>query len=54
MEQTAELIPSYFAKIARIVKGELLTHEEEIELSRRAKAGDESARKRLIENNLSR
>jgi DNA-directed RNA polymerase sigma subunit (sigma70/sigma32) len=53
MEQTAELIPSYFAKIARIAKGELLTHEE-IELSRRAKAGDESARKRLIENNLSR
>lgn len=47
--ETPELIPGYFA---RIDKGELLTHEEEIELSRRAKRGDERARQRLIEKNL--
>jgi RNA polymerase primary sigma factor len=33
-------------------KGELLSHEEEIELSKRAKAGDERARHRLVEKNL--
>ncbi|MEW6635504.1 MAG: sigma-70 family RNA polymerase sigma factor [Actinomycetota bacterium] len=48
-EETPDLIPGYFA---RIDKGQLLTHEEEIELSRRAKKGDERARKRLIEKNL--
>jgi RNA polymerase primary sigma factor len=42
-------LPDYFA---RIDKGKLLTHEEEIDLSRRAKAGDEKARKRLVEKNL--
>jgi RNA polymerase primary sigma factor len=47
--KTPELIPSYFA---RIDKGELLTREEEVDLSKRAKAGDERARKRLIEKNL--
>jgi RNA polymerase primary sigma factor len=47
--ETPELIPSYFA---RIDKGELLTREEEVDLSKRAKAGDERARKRLIEKNL--
>jgi RNA polymerase primary sigma factor len=46
---TPDLIPSYFA---RIDKGELLTHEEEIDLSKRAKAGDAKARERLIEKNL--
>jgi RNA polymerase primary sigma factor len=46
---TPELIPSYFA---RIDKGKLLTHAEEIDLSRRAKAGDAKARERLIEKNL--
>ena len=35
--ETPELISGYFA---RIDKGELLTHEEEIDLSKRAKAGD--------------
>jgi RNA polymerase primary sigma factor len=35
--ETPELIPGYFAKID---KGGLLTHEEEIDLSKRAKAGD--------------
>jgi RNA polymerase primary sigma factor len=42
-------LPDYFA---RIDKGKLLTHEEEIDLSKRAKAGDEKARQRLIEKNL--
>jgi RNA polymerase primary sigma factor len=44
-----ELIPGY---LARIGKGKLLTHQEEIDLSKRAKGGDEAARKRLIEKNL--
>jgi RNA polymerase primary sigma factor len=44
-----ELIPGYFARIGR---GKLLTHQEEIDLSKRAKKGDEAARKRLIEKNL--
>jgi RNA polymerase primary sigma factor len=47
--ETPELIPGYFA---RIDKGELLTHAEEIELSRRARAGDAKARQKLIEKNL--
>jgi RNA polymerase primary sigma factor len=46
---TPDLIPSYFAHID---KGELLTHAEEIDLSKRAKAGDMRARQRLIEKNL--
>lgn len=48
-EETPELIPGYFA---RIDKGKLLTHREEIELSQRTKAGDTRARKRLTEKNL--
>ena len=48
-EETPDLIPGYFA---RIDKGKLLTHREEIDLSNRAKAGDERARQRLTENNL--
>src|SRR3712207_2055214 len=48
-EETPELIPGYFA---RIDKGELLTHEEEIDLSKRANQGDARARQRLIEKNL--
>ncbi|TCJ20318.1 RNA polymerase sigma factor RpoD/SigA [Rubrobacter taiwanensis] len=48
-EETPELIPAYFS---RIDQGKLLTHEEEIELSRRAKRGDRQARKKLIEKNL--
>src|SRR5215204_380906 len=47
--QTPELLSSYFA---RIDKGKLLTHQEEIDLSKRAKAGDQKARQRLIEKNL--
>src|SRR5215203_398576 len=47
--ETPDLIPSYFA---RIDKGKLLTHKEEVDLSKRAKAGDRKARERLIEKNL--
>src|SRR5215213_10005035 len=49
MGAAPELIPSYFARIG---KGKLLNHQEEIDLSKRAKMGDEAARKRLIEMNL--
>jgi RNA polymerase primary sigma factor len=44
-----ELIPGYFARIGT---GKLLNHQEEIDLSKRAKMGDKVARKRLIEMNL--
>src|SRR5919107_402256 len=47
--ETPELISSYFA---RIDKGALLTHAEEVDLSKRAKRGEEKARRRLIEKNL--
>jgi RNA polymerase primary sigma factor len=47
--QTPELLSSYFA---RIDKGALLTHAEEVDLSRRARAGDTKARRRLVEKNL--
>jgi RNA polymerase primary sigma factor len=47
--EAPELISGYFA---RIDKGELLTHAEEIALSKRAKAGDKKARQRLVEKNL--
>jgi RNA polymerase primary sigma factor len=49
MVEAPELIPDYFARIG---KGKLLTHQEEIDLSRRTKKGDRAARKRLIERNL--
>jgi RNA polymerase primary sigma factor len=47
--ETPELLASYFT---RIDKGTLLTHREEIDLSKRAKAGDARARQRLVERNL--
>ncbi|BBL78687.1 RNA polymerase sigma factor SigA [Rubrobacter xylanophilus] len=47
--ETPELLAKYLAHIGQ---GELLTHQEEIELSRRAKAGDKKARQKLIEKNL--
>ena len=47
--ETPDLIPGYFAHID---KGKLLTHAEEVDLSKRAKAGDKRARQRLIEKNL--
>src|ERR687893_1822546 len=49
MVETPELIPGYFARIG---KGKLLTHQEEIDLSKRAKKGDKAARERLTEKNL--
>ena len=49
MVETPELIPGYFARIGN---DKLLTHQEEINLSKRAKKGDEAARNRLIEKNL--
>jgi RNA polymerase primary sigma factor len=49
MAETPELIPGYFARIG---KGKLLTHQEELDLSKRVKRGDKAARKRLIEKNL--
>src|SRR4051795_6928604 len=47
--QSPELLAGYLAKIGR---GRLLTHQEEISLSRRAHAGDQRARKKLVERNL--
>jgi RNA polymerase primary sigma factor len=47
--ETPELLASY---LDRIGKEQLLAPREEKELSRRARAGDERARKKLIEKNL--
>ena len=47
--ETPELLAKYLAHIGQ---GELLTHQEEIDLSRRAKAGDRKARQKLVEKNL--
>ncbi len=47
--EVPELLAGYFA---RIDKGKLLTHQQEMQLSRRTKAGDKSARQKLIEKNL--
>ena len=47
--ETPELLAKYLRHIGQ---GDLLTHQEEIDLSNRAKAGDKSARARLIEKNL--
>src|SRR5215208_2231110 len=49
MVETPELIPGYFARIGN---DKLLTHQEEIDLSKRVKKGDRAARNRLIEKNL--
>ncbi len=47
--ETPELLAKYLAYIGQ---GHLLTHKEEIDLSKRAKAGDGRAKQRLIEKNL--
>jgi RNA polymerase primary sigma factor len=47
--ETPELLAKYLSHIGQ---GNLLTHQEEIELSNRAKQGDQMARQRLIEKNL--
>ena len=49
IDEVPELLPHY---LLRIDRGNLLTHREEVALSRRAKAGDEWARQKLIEKNL--
>src|SRR3712207_844646 len=48
-EETPELLTGYLVRIGR---GTLLTPEEELDLGRRARAGDDRARARLIEKNL--
>jgi RNA polymerase primary sigma factor len=47
--QTPELLAKYLRHIGQ---GDLLTHQEEIDLSHAVKAGDKKARQRLIEKNL--
>jgi RNA polymerase primary sigma factor len=47
--ETPELLAKYLAHIGR---GNLLTHQEEIDLSKGAKQGDKRARQKLIEKNL--
>ncbi len=47
--EAPELLRRYFSRIGQ---GALLTHDEEMDLSKQAKAGDERARTRLIEKNL--
>jgi RNA polymerase primary sigma factor len=48
-QETPKLLAGY---LDRIGKESLLTHREERRLSRRARAGDQRARKKLIEKNL--
>jgi RNA polymerase primary sigma factor len=47
--ETPNPLARYLRQISR---GRLLTHEEEIDLGRRAREGDETARSKLIEKNL--
>ena len=47
--ETPNPLARYFGQIGR---GRLLTHEEEIDLGRRIRGGDETARSKLIERNL--
>ena len=47
--ETPELLAKYLAHIGQ---GDLLTHDEEIDLSNRTKVGDRRARQHLIEKNL--
>jgi len=47
--ETPELLAAYLAKIG---KGGLLTHRQEVVLSQKAHSGDRRARRKLIEKNL--
>src|SRR5215207_4183614 len=47
--ETPGLLVGYLAKIS---KSDLLTHRQEVILSRKARSGDHKARKKLIEKNL--
>jgi RNA polymerase primary sigma factor len=48
-QETPNPLARYLGQIGR---GRLLTHEEEIDLGRRARGGDDTARSKLIEKNL--
>ena len=48
-QETPNPLTRYFGQIGR---GMLLTHEEEIDLGRRTREGDKTARSKLIEKNL--
>ena len=47
--EAPRLLAAYMARIGR---GDLLSHKEEVELGRRARAGDRGASRRLVEKNL--
>jgi RNA polymerase primary sigma factor len=47
--EAPDLLAGY---LTRIGKGRLLTHQQEISLSRRARAGEQRASKKLVEHNL--
>ena len=47
--ETPELLAGYLAKIG---KGHLLTHRQEMALSRKSRSGDGRAKRTLIEKNL--
>jgi RNA polymerase primary sigma factor len=47
--EAPRLLAAYMARIGR---GDLLNHKEEVELGRRTRAGDPEARGRLVEKNL--
>ena len=47
--EASGLLAAYMARIGR---GELLGHKEEVELGRKSRAGDTEARRRLVEKNL--
>jgi RNA polymerase primary sigma factor len=51
-EQEQEIPQLLSGYLDRIGKWKLLSHREEIELSRRARAGDKRAQKKLVERNL--
>src|SRR5829696_5030421 len=50
--QGGEVPPLLAGYLGRIGRGRLLTHEEELDLGRRARGGEARARARLIEKNL--
>ena len=47
--EAPRLLAAYMARIGR---GELLSHKEEVDLGRRVRAGDRDAHRRLVEKNL--
>jgi RNA polymerase primary sigma factor len=47
--EAPRLLAAYMSRIGR---GDLLSHKEEVDLGRRARAGDREARRRLVEKNL--